>query len=126
LKNLNLGVDQNVVRVGLTVPVDEVRKAVQSAMNSQMKKPAPIAAARRPVDAVPTIQQSPAPHEVVPALPIEAVAAQPAPAPVAAARKPPQPPASAARSPRIPANAELLIQSSPKDMGTVVILGSKK
>jgi hypothetical protein len=32
----------------------------------------------------------------------------------------------AANTPRIPANADIMIQSSPKDMGNVVIFGSKK
>ena len=40
--------------------------------------------------------------------------------------RPPRPAGPVRRSPRIPTNGEILIQSSPKDMGTVVIIGSKK
>jgi hypothetical protein len=40
--------------------------------------------------------------------------------------RPSRPGGPVTRSPRIPANGEILIQSSPKDMGTVVIMGSKR
>jgi hypothetical protein len=116
LKNVKLDVEENVVRVGMSVPVSEVEKAVRSAMDSQMKKSGPVTAARRPESEMPTIQQATAAIEAVPQ----------AQAPEPAAPAPKSVPASAARSPRIPSNGEILIQSSPKDMGTVVILGSKK
>jgi hypothetical protein len=125
LKNVNLGVDNNVVRIGVSVPVDEVEKAVRSAMNSQMKKSGPMVAARGPA-AEPTIQQAPTPHEVEP---VQAAAgeAEAAPQPGEPAVAPrPKTSAPVARSPRIPSNGDIMIQSSPKDMGTVVILGSKK
>jgi hypothetical protein len=134
LKNVKLGVEQNVVHVGMTVPVEELEKAVRSAMDTS-KKSGSMTAARRPEAVMPTIQQTATPVEAVPAqaeaqpepqpqagetaAPAEVSASAPAPAPKAV-------PASAARSPRIPSDGEILIQSSPKDMGTVVILGSKK
>ena len=106
LKHVNFGIDQNVVHVGLNMPVDEVEKAVVSAMKLRMN-PGPTTAAAAPLPAEPpVIQQAPERHQSVPV-------AKPAAGAVA-------------RSPRIPANAEIMIQSSPKDMGTVVILGSKK
>jgi hypothetical protein len=133
LKNLNFGVDQNVVHLGVTVSVADVEKVVQTAMNSQMKKAAgPMTATKQE----PRIQMH-APEltiqkaEVQPQPDVPAVAERTDPAPVAPSAPVPPPPApkltgSAARSARIPANGEILIQSSPKDMGTVVIMGSKK
>lgn len=173
LKNLNLGVDRNVVHLGFTVPVAEVEKAVQSAMNSQMKKSPPMTAALKPAPGLPTIQSQPAPMVVQeqqtqaqipdtqqPQTQPEPAAqamvepatqpepetaaqslAQPGPEPATqvaaqpvAERAPPAPLAPPApkvagtviKSARIPANGEILIQSSPKDMGTVVIIGSQK
>lgn len=137
LKNVKLGVEQNVVHVAMTVPVDEVQKAVRSAMDSQTKKSAPMTAARRLQAELPTIQQSPTPLQAVPQpdKPAEAVAqvasAEPLAPPPAPEPAAPVAPASKtvvpiAKSTKIPSNGEILIQSSPKDMGTVVILGSKK
>jgi hypothetical protein len=143
LQNLNFGVDRNLVHFGFTVPVAEVEKAVESAMNSQRKKSEPLTAFRRPAPAMPTIQSQPA-HVLVqeqqpqieePQAQPEPAAARPEPAPQPVAeRVEPVPPVPQApkvagpvtRSARIPANGEILIQSSPRDMGTVVILGSTK
>ena len=133
LKNLNFGVDQNVVHLGVTMPLKDVEKAVQTAMNSQMKKMAgPMTATKQE----PRIQMH-APklairkEEPRPLAEAQPVAERTDPAPAAAIAPVAPPPApkvtgSTARSARIPANGEILIQSSPKDMGTVVIMGSKK
>jgi hypothetical protein len=148
LKNVNFGVERNVVHIGLTMPAAELEKTVQAAMQKQFAKGGPMTAARRPApaSAMPTIQQSSAPHETVQQTAVTeeeesdaaqqaTVAAEPVPAQPAsaAAAEPPVPAAAAkpaptgvAKSPRIPANAEIMIQSSPRDMGTVVIIGSKK
>jgi hypothetical protein len=135
LKNLNFGVDQNVVHLGVTVSVADVEKVVQTAMNSQMKKAAGPMTATKQEPRIQmhapelTIQKAEADAQPQPDAP--AVAERIDPAPAVAIAAVPQPPApklagSAARSARIPANGEILIQSSPKDMGTVVIMGSKK
>ena len=132
LKNVNFGVDENVVRLGFSVPVSDVEKAVQSAMNMQSKKPAgPLTAAQQePQIQVQSGELTFQKTEAQPLPVTQAVADRAEPAPVAAlAPTPapaPKPSASAARSARIPANGEILIQSSPRDMGTVVIMGSKK
>ena len=60
----------------------------------------------------------PEPPQAAPAAPVQAVPVHTPPAP--------RPAGPIKRSARIPANGEILIQSSPKDMGTVVILGSRK
>jgi hypothetical protein len=76
-----------------------------------------------------TIQKAEADAQPQPDVPALAERTDPAPAVAIAAVPPPPAPklaGSAARSARIPANGEILIQSSPKDMGTVVIMGSKK
>jgi hypothetical protein len=116
LKNVNFGLDDNVVHLGFSIPAVEVERAMRDAMTPQEKRTGPVTAANMPAPAMeqaPTVQQ------------------------VAAARQPGAPGAPAVpatraaggqviRSARIPANGEILIQSSPKDMGTVVILGSRK
>jgi hypothetical protein len=131
LKKVKLGVEDNVVHIGLSVPVDEVQKAVQSAMNSQMKTMT--ASRRRPAPELPAIQQAPAPQQAAPPLAVTEAPPVPAPQPAshgetaaAATVSASKPAAPIVRNPRIPPNAEIMIQSSPKDMGTVVILGSKK
>jgi hypothetical protein len=118
------------------MPVDDVRKAVQSAMNSQMKRPGPMTATRRqiaPHAAAPQLQAAPERMAAAEAVPerVEPVAPVPNRAPLADRSPPTAANAdivvqSSPRSAHIPANAEILVQSSPKDMGTVVILGSKK
>jgi hypothetical protein len=91
--------------------------ATEPAAVSTAGEPAPEATASAPAPAEPS------------APPAVQAAAVPAPAPVPAPAAPPmvrKAPGPVTRSPRIPANGDLLIQSSPKDMGTVVIIGSKK
>ena len=123
LKNMNFSVDGNSVRLAFTMPFAEVQKAVQDAMNTQMNKGN--VGVQQAAVAAPVITQA----EVRPAVsePViqEASAAPLAAAPVAVTA-PARPAGPVAKSPRIPPNGQLLIQSSPKDMGTVVIMGSKK
>jgi hypothetical protein len=151
LKNLNVGVERNLVHLGFTLPMGEAEQAVASALNSQPKKSAPMTAARRPAPALPTIQAEPAPmvvHEQQPEQQPEQswqaeaqlqeppqLPTEPAPAVQPVGEKTelvlPAPPApkvagTVIKSARIPPNGEILIQSSPKDMGTVVIVGSGK
>jgi hypothetical protein len=113
LKNVSFGLDGNVVHLGFSVPAAEVERAMRDAMNPKTKTVGPLTASRQPVqDVTPVIQQAQRP-QVAPVA--QALATQPAP-----------PAGPVIRSTRIPANGEILVQSSPKDMGTVVILGSKK
>jgi hypothetical protein len=115
LKNVSFGLDGNVVHLGFSVPAAEVERAMRDAMNPKTKTAGPLTASRQPVrDMTPVIQQAQRP-QVVPMAQAQAV--QPA-GPAASG--------PVIRSTRIPANGEILVQSSPKDMGTVVILGSKK
>lgn len=159
LQNLNFGVDQNVVHIGVRVPAEEVEKTVAKVFSRSGKKAETMAAARQPAPEMPapavepapvveapvvTAAELPAPVDT-PAPPIAEAApapapeigpvaeAAPTPAPATPVPVPPQPApvvrkvqGPVTRSARIPANGEILIQSSPKDMGTVVILGSKK
>ncbi len=127
LHNLKFGVEENTVHLGFTVPMADVQKAVQDAMNGQMQKPAVLTASRRPraqeqpavTEAGPLVTEPAVSGETVPSVTQQATAVPPprAPAPVRVV--------SAAKSPKIPANAQILVQSSPKDMGTVVIIGQK-
>jgi hypothetical protein len=115
LKNVSFGLDGTVVHLGFSVPAAEVERAMRDAMNPKTKTAGPLTASRQPVgDLTPVIQQAQRPQAVPMA---QAMAAQPATPAVSG---------SVIRSARIPANGEILVQSSPKDMGTVVILGSKK
>ena len=115
LKNVNFGLEENVVHLGFSVPAVEVERAMRDAMTPQEKRTEPIIAANMPE---PTIQQAPM---VQMAAVLQSTAPAPPVAPAAPAAK-----GLVIRSARIPANGEILIQSSPKDMGTVVILGSRK
>ena len=85
LKNLQLAVDDKVIRIGIQVPADEVQKQMQQALTSWQTAGA-------------------------------GAAAQPG----------QRPPARPAERSRVPPNAAVMIQSSPKDMGTVVITSPKK
>src|SRR5579862_8202984 len=58
LHNLTFGVDENVVHLGVTVPMADVQKAVQEAMNSQMQKPVLSASRRTPAQEQPTVTGS--------------------------------------------------------------------
>ncbi len=110
MRNLNFGVEENVVKVGFTVPAAELEKAVQSAVNARMKN--------APVTVSATV--TPIPPAAPPAARVaraNSVAARPG-DPVVTG--------PTIRSARIPANAEILVQSSPKDMGTVVIYAPAK
>ena len=150
LQNLNIGVDKNVVQIGFSVPAPEVEKVVAKAFSAQPKKgpltaavvppaPVPEAAPVTPVSVPSEPAAEPAPQAAEPVTaavaeivePLEATArlqtaAVPAVPPVAMVPPPARPAGPIRRSPRIPSNGDILIQSSPKDMGTVVIMGSKK
>ena len=130
LKSLDFGVDGRSVHLAFTVPQAEVQKAIQSAWDARKptvtvaaKQAAPAPQAEQVIAAAPTVLQ-----------PVEASAArdvvEPKPAQPPADVAPPAPAAPRAGAPvsvrRLPANTEILIQSSPKDMGTVVIVGGKK
>ena len=141
LHNLKFGVDNNVVHFGVTVPMADVQKAVQEALNGQKGKPVLTALRRTRAQEQPTVTgsgpiltepaasapEAPSPEvstEAGPTVTQEAAAAPPAPEPPAAAPAPVRV-VSAAKSPKIPTNGQILVQSSPKDMGTVVIIGQK-
>jgi hypothetical protein len=117
------------------MPAPPGEPAPTTAASTQAVEPAPAAepttvAASEPATVTPAAEPAtasgPAPAEPS-APPAVQAAAVPAPAPAPEARPMvPKAPGPVTRSSRIPANGDLLIQSSPKDMGTVVIIGSKK
>jgi hypothetical protein len=105
LKSLDFGVEGRTLKIGFTVPQAEVQKAMQAAWNTRAKPAVKVAA--RP--AQPAVQ------------PVVQPAVQPVRQPPEARRPAPPPPVR-----QLPPNIEIMIQSSPKDMGTVVIVGGKK
>jgi hypothetical protein len=124
LKSLDFGVEGRTLHLGFTVPQAEVQKAIQSAWDAHRKPPVTVAAKHA---AAPMREMVEAPElpptvagSLAPLAPAVSPGAQPAAAPVV--RRPPAP----APARRLPANTEIMIQSSPKDMGTVIIVGGKK
>jgi hypothetical protein len=121
LKSLDFGVEGRTLHLGFTVPQPEVQKAVQSAWDAQRKSPVTVAAKH----GAPIREMVEAP-ELPPAVtgslaPLIPAVSPGAPSPAApVVRRLPAP----AR--RLPPNTEIMIQSSPKDMGTVIIVGGKK